>query len=86
MDIQRGLSVREYHEIGEKLSGLQPNELLEVLNGLRTGHDQVRQQEGGSGFLGPDRFLGVVMDLLAEHAHGTNGRKPNVVPHEKQMT
>ncbi len=86
MDIKRGLSPPEYRSIGEQLSGLQPKELLDVLNGLRTGHDQVRQQEGDSDFLGPDRFLGLVMDRLAELTYRPNGRKQNVAVPEQQMT
>ena len=86
MDIKRGLSPQEYRNIGERLSGLQPKELLDVLSGLRAGHDQVRQQEGDSGFLGPDRFLGVVMDRLAELVYRGKGRKQNVAAPEQQMT
>jgi hypothetical protein len=85
MDIKRGLSPQEYRSIGEQLSGLQPKELLDVLNGLRAGHDQVRQQEGDSGFLGPDRFLGIAMDRLAELVYRPNGRKPSVAGPEQQM-
>jgi hypothetical protein len=86
MDIRRGLLPHDYHEIGKMLSELQPNELLEVLKGLRMGHDQRRQQEGTSGFLGSDRYLGVAMDRLAEYVYCSNGRKPHGVAHEQQMS
>jgi hypothetical protein len=75
MDIQRGLSAEEYQDIGERLSKLGPNELLNVFTGLRAGHDQRRQMEGTSGFLGSDRYLSVAMDRLAEHALHMNGGK-----------
>lgn len=68
MDIARGLSPQEYQDIGQALSELGPNELLNVFTGLRGGHDGRRQLEGTCGFLGSDRYLGVAMDCLAEHA------------------
>lgn len=86
MDIKRGLSSQEYENIGRQLSLLQPNELLDVLAGVRIGHDQVRQQVGDCDFLGADRFLGVVMDRLADLAHRPNGRKPDGTVREQQMT
>lgn len=83
MNIRSGMTDEEYAQIGQELAFLKSKELLKVFEALRSGHDARRQQEGSEQFVGPDHFLGVVMDRLAECVNRKNVTLPTAS--EQQM-